>query len=218
MFTISVNSNSDSRLEGSRKPVVPLYVIICALDTLLHSDTRPAAGYHALYLHPLLARVRPQTFPGFIPEWVAEFGGISILLVILRAEVGEVALEDGMNLVATAGIVQVRRRRRDRDCRTHVDTYWRIEPLPSRRRPFSKSPSKTGCGGNHTQPSSLSHLIRVDFTHARNPVARVLLCRHLGIPDRWVHFTLPVPESLSKITGVHICFIGRTSSRQGSTT
>ena len=54
---------------------------------------------------------------------VSTVGGRVLLLVVL-AELGEVSLEYSMELVAPTGNVPVRRRRRNRDCSTHINIYW----------------------------------------------------------------------------------------------
>ena len=56
--------------------------------------------------------------------------GGGVLLIILLAEVGEVAFEYSMEFVATTGNVPVRRHGRDRDCRAHINIYGRNE-LPA---------------------------------------------------------------------------------------
>jgi len=60
---------------------------------------------------------------------VSTVGGC-VLLVVLLAEVGEVAFKYSMELVAAAGNILVSRRGRDRDCRAHINTYGRNE-LPA---------------------------------------------------------------------------------------
>lgn len=50
--------------------------------------------------------------------------GVGVLLIMVLAEVVEVAVEGGMELVAPTGNVRVHRGW-DRDCRAHIDTYWR---------------------------------------------------------------------------------------------
>ena len=70
---------------------------------------------------------------------VAAVGGGVLLLVVL-AEVGEVAFKDGMKSVATTGNVPVRRHGRDRDCRTHINIYGRNELPASDRGVVHRSP------------------------------------------------------------------------------
>ena len=56
--------------------------------------------------------------------------GGGVLLIVPGAEVVEVPLEDGMQVVPTAGNVPIPRRGRDRDCRAHINIYGRNE-LPA---------------------------------------------------------------------------------------
>ena len=51
--------------------------------------------------------------------------GGGVLLLVVLAEVGEMAFKDGMKSARTTGNVPVRRQGRDRDCRAHIDIYWR---------------------------------------------------------------------------------------------
>ena len=56
--------------------------------------------------------------------------GGGVLLIVLGVEIGEMPLEDGMELVAPTGNVPIHRHRRDRDCRSHISLYGR-NPLPA---------------------------------------------------------------------------------------
>ncbi len=58
--------------------------------------------------------------------------GSGVLLVVLLAEIGEVAFKYSMELVAATGNVPVCRRGRDRECRAHISIYGRNE-LPASR-------------------------------------------------------------------------------------
>jgi len=58
--------------------------------------------------------------------------GGGVLLVVLLAEVGEVAFKYSMELVAATGNVLIPRRGRDRDCRAHINIYESNE-LPASR-------------------------------------------------------------------------------------
>jgi len=57
--------------------------------------------------------------------------GGGVLLIVLCAEVIEVPFEYGVELVATAGNVPVRRHFRDRDRRAHINVYGRNQLLAS---------------------------------------------------------------------------------------
>lgn len=58
--------------------------------------------------------------------------GGGVLLIVLGAEVGEVALEYGMEFVTTTGNVLVCRRSHERDCCAHINIYESNE-LPASR-------------------------------------------------------------------------------------
>ena len=66
--------------------------------------------------------------------------GGGVLLLVVLAELGEVAFKDGMKSVATTGNVPVRRHGRDRDCRTHIHIYGRNELPASDRGVVHRSP------------------------------------------------------------------------------
>jgi hypothetical protein len=59
--------------------------------------------------------------------------GGGVLLVVLLAEVGEVAFKYSMELVAATGNVPIPRRGRDRDCRAHIIVYERNQLFASDR-------------------------------------------------------------------------------------
>ncbi len=63
-----------------------------------------------------------------------------VLLIVLDAEVGEMAFEDHVELIATTRNVLVPRRSCDRDCRAHTFVYKRNQPLASDRGPVHRSP------------------------------------------------------------------------------
>gem|GEM_PF-4187099 len=71
--------------------------------------------------------------------------GGGVLLLVPGAEVAEVPLEDGMQVVPTAGNVLIPRRSRDRDCRAHINIYGRNE-LPASDR-----------GRGHRAPHNMAH-------------------------------------------------------------
>ena len=58
--------------------------------------------------------------------------GGGVLLVVLLAEVGEVAFKYSMELVAATGNVLIPRRGRETDCRAHINIYGSNE-LPASR-------------------------------------------------------------------------------------
>jgi hypothetical protein len=66
--------------------------------------------------------------------------GGGVLLVVLLAEVGEVAFKYGMELVAATGNVPIPRRGRDRDCRAHIIVYERNQLFASERELVHRSP------------------------------------------------------------------------------
>ena len=68
-------------------------------------------------------------------------GGVPLLVVL--AEVGEMAFKDGMKFVGTTRNVPVPRRSRDRDCRAHINIYGRIELPASDAWLFHRSPHNT---------------------------------------------------------------------------
>ena len=70
---------------------------------------------------------------------VSTVGG-GVLLIVLDTEVAEVPLEDGMQVVPTAGNVPIPRRGRDRDCRAHINIYGRNELPASRGRRIHGTP------------------------------------------------------------------------------
>lgn len=63
-----------------------------------------------------------------------------VLLIVLPAEIIEVLLEDGMELVAAVGNVLIPRRSRDRDCRAHIIVYERNQLFASDRELVHRSP------------------------------------------------------------------------------
>ena len=63
-----------------------------------------------------------------------------VLLIVLGAEVAEVPLEYGVELVAAAGNVLIPRRGRDRDCRAHIIVYERNQLFASDRELVHPSP------------------------------------------------------------------------------
>ena len=66
--------------------------------------------------------------------------GGGVLLLVVLAEVGEMAFKDGMKSARTTGNVPVRRHGRDRDCRTHINIYGRNELPASDTWLFHRSP------------------------------------------------------------------------------
>jgi hypothetical protein len=71
--------------------------------------------------------------------------GGGVLLIVVGAEVGEVAFKYRMELVAATGNVPIPRRGRNRDCRAHIDIYGGIE-LPASDR-----------GRGHRAPHNIAH-------------------------------------------------------------
>ena len=69
--------------------------------------------------------------------------GGGVLLIVLGAEVVEVPLEYGMELVAAAGNVLIPRRGRDRDCRAHINIYGSNELPASREGRIHGAPHNT---------------------------------------------------------------------------
>jgi hypothetical protein len=70
---------------------------------------------------------------------VSTVGGC-VLLVVLLAEVGEVAFKYSMELVAATGNILIPRRGRDRDCRAHIIAYERNQLFASDRELVHRSP------------------------------------------------------------------------------
>ncbi|WP_146049499.1 hypothetical protein [Alkalispirochaeta sphaeroplastigenens] len=86
------------------------------------ADTR-----HALEIVTAGAKPLPDLLDTL--KAVPAVGG-GVLLPVVRAEIGEMAFNDGMKFVATTGNVPVPRRSRDRDCRAQTNIYGRSE-LPA---------------------------------------------------------------------------------------
>jgi hypothetical protein len=96
------------------------------------TDTRDA-------LEIVAARRKPLAQLLYTLKAIPAVGG-GVLLIIVLAEIGEMAFKYGMEFVTAAGNVLIPRRGRDRDGRAHIIVYERNQLFASDRALVHRSP------------------------------------------------------------------------------